>query len=178
MDASELVRATSNVLNKVLFGSLVSSDEDIVSQWGTIAVAYTLNLLLIFVFVAAILFFAGYYDAYGAPFAQPALRVMLAISNLITFALTYVASLTWVMHDRAIERQRAANRARGELVVLAVLFSIASLFFLAAPFLILDVGILIASAVVNSALLQMLTSCRISEMPFDEQQVSIDRTCL
>src|ERR1700675_3892861 len=120
MDASALVRATSNVLNKVLFRSLVSSDEDIVSQWGTIAVAYTLNLLLIFVFVAAISTIAGYYDPFGVPFAKPTLRVMLAISNLITFALTYFASLTWTMHDTAIKRQRAANPTRAELVVLGV----------------------------------------------------------
>jgi hypothetical protein len=86
---------------------------------------------------------------------------MLAISNLIAFALTYVASLTWGMHDKAIERQRAANLARGEFIVLVALFSIASLFFLAAPFLVFDVGTLIASAVVNSALLQMLTFRRI-----------------
>jgi hypothetical protein len=162
MNASEFVVSTSHALNKILFGARVATDEDLVSQWGTIAVAYTLNLLLIFVFVAAISTIAGYYDPFGVPFAKPTLRVMLAISNLITFALTYFASLTWTMHDTAIKRQRAANPTRAELVVLGVSFSIASLFLLAAPFLILDVGVLLASAVVNSALLQMLTFGRIS----------------
>jgi hypothetical protein len=93
---------------------------------------------------------------------------MLAISNLIAFALTYVASLTWNMHDKAIERQRSANRARDAFIVFVALFSIASLFFLAAPFLILDVAALLASAVVNSGLLQMLTSRRIFKSRYQE----------
>jgi hypothetical protein len=168
MGASEFVRATSHALNKILFGARVVSDEDVVAQWGTIIVAYALNLLLIFVFVAAIFTLAGYYDPFSAPFAKPALPVVLAISNLITFALTYFASLTWDMHDKAMERQRAANRARSEFIVLVALFSIVSLFFLAATFVILDVGVLLASAVVNSALLQMLTSRRIFKSKHQE----------
>jgi hypothetical protein len=161
MAASELVQITSRSLNKVLAGERVETDPDIVSQCGTIAVSYIVNLLLILIFIAVIFALAGYYNPLGAPFATPVLRMMLAISNLITFALTYVASLTWKMHDSAIETQLAANRARGAFIVFAALFSIASLFFLAVPFLFLHVGVLLASAVVNSALLQLLMSRRI-----------------
>ena len=155
------VQAASRFLNKVLFGARIGSDPDIVSQWGTLAASYVLNLLLLFICVAAICALAGYYDPISAPLAAPALRVMLAISNLIAFALTYVASLSWEMHDKAIERQRAANRSTGEFVLLFALFSIASLFFLTVSFLVLDIAVLIANAVVNSALLQMLMSRRI-----------------
>jgi hypothetical protein len=161
--ASDFVRATSRLLNKVLFGARVASDPDIVSQWGTLAISCVLNLLLVFVGIAAIFAVAGHYHPLAAPLARPALRVMLAISNPIAFALTYLASLSWEMHDKAIETQRAANRARGAFVVFATLFSIASLFFLAGAFLFLDVGVLLASAVVNSALLQMLMSDRIAK---------------
>jgi fumarate reductase subunit C len=161
MGASELIRATSRVLNKVLFGSSVASDDNIGSQWGTIGTAYVFNLLMIFVIVAAIGTVAGYYKPLDAPFANPTLRVLLALSNIVTFALTYVASITWEMHEKAIEIQRAARRVPGEIVVLIALFSIPSLFLLAALFLTLDIGALIASALVNAALLQMLTSERI-----------------
>lgn len=160
MSAADQMRATSRVLNKVLFGSRVASDEDAWSQVGTIGTAYLLNVLMIFVVVAAIGTVAGYYQPLDAPFANPTLRVMLALSNVVTFALTYVASLTWEMHEKAIEVQRAA-RGPVEIVVLIVLFSIPSLFFLAALFLILDFGGLIASAVINAFLLQMFTSERI-----------------
>jgi hypothetical protein len=161
MAASDIVQTTSRYLNKVLSGKRVATDPDIVSQCGTIAVSYTVNLLLILILIAVIFAIAGYYNPLSAPFATPVLRVMLAISNLIAFALTYVASLTWEMHDKAIETQLAANRAQGAFIAFATLFSIASLFFLVVPFLFLHVGVLLASAVVNSALLQLLMSRRI-----------------
>jgi hypothetical protein len=62
--------------------------------------------------------------------------------------------------DEAIERQRAAGRSRIEYVVLVLAFSIASLFVLTVPFLVFDLGALVAGAVVNSALLQLLLSER------------------
>ena len=68
MSAADQMRATSRVLNKVLFGSRVASDEDAWSQVGTIGTAYLLNVLMIFVVVAAIGTVAGYYQPLDAPF--------------------------------------------------------------------------------------------------------------
>jgi hypothetical protein len=118
MGTPQYVRATSRALNKVLFGARVASDKYPVSQWGTIGIAYVLNVFVIFVFVAAIFAIAGYYHPLGTPFAESALQLPTAIANLVAFALTYIASLEWRMSDDAIERQRAANRSRGEYLVL------------------------------------------------------------
>jgi hypothetical protein len=161
MGASELARAASHVLNKVLFGARVASDEDVVSQWGTIIVAYLLNLLLIFVLVAPIFAIAGYYQPLAAAFAEAALRLPAAIANLATFVLTFIASLEWRMSGDAIERQRAANCSRGEYLVLVSLLSIVSLFFLTVAFLVFSIAALVAGACMHSALLQMLMSQRV-----------------
>jgi hypothetical protein len=161
MDVSEFLLATSRTLNKVLFSAGVASDEDVVAQWGTIAVAYLLNLLLVFVFVAAIFAIAGYYQPLAAPFAESALRLPVAIANLATFALTFIASLEWRMSDVAIERQRAANCSRGKYLVLVSLLSIVSLLFLVATFFFFSIVALVAGAAMHSALLHMLMSERV-----------------
>jgi mannose/fructose/N-acetylgalactosamine-specific phosphotransferase system component IIC len=84
--------------------------------------------------LAAIFAIAGYYQPLAAPFAESALRLPVAIANLATFALTFIASLEWRMSDVAIERQRAANCSRGKYLVLVSLLSIVSLLFLVATF--------------------------------------------
>jgi hypothetical protein len=160
MNAREIVRAASGTLNRILFGARVCSDPDAISQWGTIATSYVLNLLITFVFVAAIFGLAGYSDPAHSMWTKSALRMPVALSNLIAFALTSLASLNWKVSDEAIERQRAAGRSRIEYVVLVLAFSIASLFILAVLFLVFDFGALVAGAVVNSALLQLLLSER------------------
>lgn len=160
MDVWDIVRTISRALNKVLFGARVSSKPDFLSQCGTIAISYVLNLLITFAVVAAIIAIARYSDAAHSMWTKSALRMPVALSNLITFALTYLASLDWKMSDEAIERQRAANRSRIEYVMLVLAFSIASLLFLTVPFLIFDPASLVAGVVVYSALLQMLLSER------------------
>jgi hypothetical protein len=160
MNARDIVLAAGGALNRILFGARVSSDPDVISQWATIATSYVLNLLITFVFVAAIFALAGYSDPAHSMWTKSALRMPVALSNLIAFVLTSLASLNWKVSDEAIERQRAASRSRIEYVVLVLAFSIASLLFLAVLFLVFDLAALVAGAVVNSALLQLLLSER------------------
>jgi hypothetical protein len=151
------------MLSRFSLGARIASDRDVISLWGTVTVAYAVNLVVAFAVVAAIFTLLGYYEPIHSPLAKSALQVPLAVSNLLAFVLTYITSLGWKMHDDAIARQRAANRSRGEYLVLLFVVSIASLFFMAALFLIFDVATLAASAVVNAALLQMLFSNRCME---------------
>ena len=153
MAASELVRQTSRFLNKFLFGGRIASDPDVGWQWGTVIISYMLNLFIVFVVVAAVFAAAGRYHPIDAPLAAAALQTPLAIANVATFALTAIASLSWRINDEAINRQRAANRSRGEYLVLLSLFSIIALFFVSVLFVIFDVAALIVSACVNSALI-------------------------
>ena len=165
MNAVKFLRATS-LLNRFSLGARIAADRDVISLWGTVTVAYAVNLVVAFAVVAAIFTPLGSYEPIHSPLAKSALQVPLAVSNLLAFALTYIASLSWKMHDEAIERQRAANRSRGEYLVLVSFFSIASIFFLTVLFLIFDVTALVASALVNSALLQMLLSKRCMQTRF------------
>jgi hypothetical protein len=160
MNARKIVRAASGALNKILFGARVCSDPDAISQCGTIATAYILNLLITFVFVAAAFALAGPSDPAHSMWTTSALRMPVALSNLIAFALTSLASLDWKVSDEAIERQRTARRSRVEYVVLVLAFSIASLLFLAVLFLVFDLAALVAGVFVNSALVQLLLSER------------------
>lgn len=163
-----MVSRISNYLNTIMFGARISSDPDVVSQWGTIAVSYILNLILILAVVVPVFTIAGYYEPFAAPFADPALRIVLATANVLTFALTYVASLSWRASLNAIERQRAANRSKAEYIILISLIAGASFVFLSVLFLVLNIAALIASACINSALLQMLISRRTLKSPNPE----------
>src|SRR4051794_39043183 len=117
------------------------------SRNGVLSLSPThFNLLLIFVFVAAIFAIAGYYQPLAAPFAESALRLPVVIANLATFALTFIASLEWRMSDVAIERQRAANCSRGKYLVLVLLLSIVSLLFLVTTFFFFSIVALVAGA--------------------------------
>lgn len=169
MSSSGLVRATSSVLNGILFGARVESGPDVISQWGTIAVSYMLNLAIIFLVVASGFAISGYYQPFAAPLAEAAVRLPAAIANLLTFALTYIASLEWRMRGDAIERQRTANRSRGEYLVLLSLLSIVCLLFLTAAFFVFSIVALVAGACAHSALLQLLMSQRVLQSGYGER---------
>jgi hypothetical protein len=168
MGAWKYVRATSRILNKVLFGARVASDPDTISEWSTIFVSYVMNLSLLFIVMATVFAIAGYYQPLAAPFSESALRLPVAIANVVTFALTYIASLEWRMSEDAIGRQRAANRSRGEYLVLLSLLSTAALSFLIVNFFVFNIGVLLGGASVYSALIQMLMSQRALESPYQE----------
>jgi hypothetical protein len=169
MSSASQVRAISNFLNSILFGARVESDPDVVSQWGTVAVSYMLNLVIVFLVVATGFAISGYYQPFVAPLADAAVRLPAAIANLLTFALTYIASLEWRMRADAIERQRAANRSRGEYLVLLFLLSVVSLSFLAAAFYVFSIVALVAGACAHSALLQLLMSQRALQSEYRER---------
>lgn len=154
------MHAVSRLLNIVLFGARVESDPDVVSQWGTISVSYALNFCLIAILVAVLFVVFGLYQPSVDPLAEPPVRSLLAITNLLTFVLTFVASLGWRMSESASERHRAANRSDAEYWVLVSFLIVGSLLFLAIPFRILSVPALIVSACASSALFQILMSQR------------------
>jgi hypothetical protein len=168
MNISELLQATSRALNKVLFGARIALDEDSNSQAGTMMVAYLLNLVLVFSVVAGISASVGFYDPFHSPLAASNVQMPLAISNLVTFVLTYLASLSWKAHEKAIERRLTVNRSRGGFyTLLSALFlpsiifcAIASAFLLGVLFHTLNVANLLGSFLVNSVILQVLFSER------------------
>jgi hypothetical protein len=154
------MRSASRFLNVVLFGARVESDPDVISQWGTISVSYVLNFGLVAIAVAVLFVVFGFYQPSVDPLAESFLRSFLAVTNLLTFVLTLVASLSWRMSESAIERHRAANRSDTEYRILLSLLILGSLLFLAIPFRILSVPALIVSACASSALFQILMSQR------------------
>jgi len=153
------IRAASRLLNIVLFGARVEADPDVVSQWGTISVSYVLNFCLIAAVIAVPFVALGHYQPFD-PLADAALRSLLAVSNVSTFVLTFIASLSWRMSERAVERHRAADRSDSEYWVLLSLLAAASLLFLAIPFRFLSIPALIVSACASSALFQIVMSQR------------------
>lgn len=99
---------------RFLFGARVARDESYNSQSETIFIAYALNALLV-----AVLVIAG--NAVVGIFASPRtvvfcdLGAVIAISNVASYALTYLSSLGWNLNSRAIERLRGIARSRGFL---------------------------------------------------------------
>jgi hypothetical protein len=102
----------------------------------------------------------GHYHPFIAPLDEADLRLILAIANPITFLLTFIASLQWYPSDQAIERQRTANRSRGEYLMLLTLLWGASLIFLTATLVVPSVLGVLAGATVHSALFQLMVSQR------------------
>jgi hypothetical protein len=132
MKTPEIVRIASGVLNKVLFGARIAADRNVNSQLDTILVAYVANLFFVFLAVAVSFVVSGRYDPLHAPLEASALRTMLAIANPITLVLTFLASLSWVMHDEAVERALAAQRTTNPFYRALLLFFVPSLFINAA----------------------------------------------
>lgn len=161
MAFAEPVLFMSRALNRIMFGARIANDRDVNSQLGTILSAYGANLLLAFVPVAALFLLSGRYDPIHAPFNEFALRTMLAIANPITLVLMLVASLSWVMHDEAIDRALAVRKRTGlfSRCMLAlfmpsvVLNAIVCVIFFVAAFRFFDFGALIAGIVSNCFLL-------------------------
>ena len=169
MSFARLVPAMSGVLNGLLFGARVESDPDVIAQWGTIAVSYMLNLVIVSIFVAGGFAISGHYQPFAVPVADSAVQFPAAIANVLTFTLTYIASREWRMGPDAIERQRSANRSRGEYLVLLLLLSFASLLFLTAAFYVFSIVALVAGACVHSALMQLLMSQRALRSEYRER---------
>lgn len=159
---ANVMRTIGQLLNRFLFGSSVVKAPDVISAWESVLRGYILNLMIVIFSAAAIMAASGHYHPFVAPLGEAELRLILAISNPITFLLTFVASLQWYPSDQAIERQRAASRSRGEFIVLLTLFWGASLIFLTANFIIPSFLGVLAGAAVHSALFQLMVSQRAS----------------
>ncbi|MBR1250959.1 hypothetical protein JQ609_29075 [Bradyrhizobium sp. AUGA SZCCT0169] len=154
------MRMMGQVLNRFLFGSSIVKATDVISAWNAVLSGYVLNLIIVFVSVAAIMVALGHYHPFIAPLDEADLRLILAIANPITFLLTFIASLQWYPSDQAIERQRTANRSRGEYLMLLTLLWGASLIFLTATLVVPSVLGVLAGATVHSALFQLMVSQR------------------
>jgi hypothetical protein len=155
-NSSQFTAMASQFLNKILFGAGVTSDQDFMSQWTTLATAYLVNMALIFIVIAGGGVIVGYYDPFHEPLVRPQLRQLLALSNIIVFALMYIASLEWKMHDAVLGRQRLASHSKGIYLFFLITFSVISIFFSAVLFFLLSFPILLAVASVNSILLHLL----------------------
>lgn len=164
MAVSNLVQFPSLALNRIMFGARIENDRDFNSQLNTIFSAYVGNLLLVLAPVVIFFIVSGRYDPLHVPFDEPALRTMLAIANPTTFVFMLLASLSWVMHDEAIERALAARQNRGRFSRAVSLLFVPSLIlnaafciiFFAAAFRFLDFGAFIASIFCNCLLLLAL----------------------
>ncbi len=173
MNVPEFLQAISRALSKVLFGARISLAEDYNSQLETIAAAYIGNLILIFAVVATTFAAMGLYDPFHSPLAASNIQAPLAISNLITFVLTYLASLSWKANQRAIERRRNGNRPTGGFYTLLSLLFIPSMFacgafsffLLAALFHTFGYAYLLGSIFANSVFLLVLFSQRSLKKP-------------
>ncbi len=128
MAVANVVQAVSLALNKVLFGARVAADRDGVSQLDTIGISYVVNLLLVFIALAMIFAVTGHYDPLHAPFEGQALRSMLALANPIAFVLMYLASLSWSIHDDAVEKRLAIKRTTNRFYRALLLFFVPALF--------------------------------------------------
>ncbi len=156
------------VLNRVLFGAGIARFEDYNSQLEVVAAAYIANLAIIFVPVAMIFAAMGLYDPFHSPLATSNIQMPLAVSNALTFFLTYLASLNWKANEQAIERWRNARRPIGGFYKLLSLIFIPSIvvcglfsfFLLAALFRVFGFAIFLGSIVANSVFLHVLFSLR------------------
>lgn len=160
MNASEITARASLTLNRVLFGSQIVHCEDFNSQFATMSTCYLGNLAATCVLGLSIGAFLGLCDV-RHPFANVrALQFIVALANVVTLFLTYIASLSWKMHEAVIERQRRANRSRGEFLTLLALSALASAFFIGALFISFGPSVLLATVGANSSLLLLSLSQR------------------
>jgi hypothetical protein len=156
-----LLLRTSKVLDTVLIGAHVKSEPDGLAQWNSFIFSYAVNLLAVFVVVAGLFALLGDYRPFTAPLATPAFQLVIATANLVTLALTYVASLSWEMNEASVERLRAARRTKAEYRLVLTALAAAVLLVAALLFLLRSVELLIAAACINAALLQFMWSQRI-----------------
>ena len=154
------MRMIRQLLNRLLFSSNVHVAPDVVSAWESVLLAYLRNLIIAFLSVAAILAASSHYQPFIAPLNGPNLRLILVISNFITFFLTFMASLRWHPSLQATERQRAENRSRGEYLVLLTAFWATSSAFLIGTLIDPTFSVVLGGAVVHSALFQLMISQR------------------
>jgi uncharacterized membrane protein len=155
-----LLLRTSKILNTVLIGARVKSEPDGLAQWNSFIFSYMINLLLVFVAVAGLFALFGVYQPFTAPLATPALQLVIATTNLVTFVLTYIASLSWHMNEAAIERLHAARTKAEYWLVLGAL-AVAVLFVATLLFLSRSFELLIAAACINAMPLHFMWSQRI-----------------
>lgn len=158
----------SEALNHILLGARIKSEADVIGQWNFVIFSYTINLLLVFLAVAGLFALAGIYQPFVAPLAKPAFQVVLAVTNLVTFVLMYITSLSWKMNEAAIERLRAARRSKAEYRFLLAALAATSLLFSTLLFLTFDFALLAGAACMNAMLLQCMWSQRVLE--FDARE--------
>jgi uncharacterized membrane protein YhaH (DUF805 family) len=157
----KLLLRMSKVLNTVLIGAHVKSEPDGLAQWNSFIFSCTINLLLVFIVVAGLFALCGAYQPFIAPLATPALQLVVATTNLVTLALTYVASLSWEMNEAAIERLHAAGRTRAEYWLVLAALAVTALLVAALLFLTCSFMLLIVAACINAMVLQFMWSQRI-----------------
>jgi hypothetical protein len=148
------------LLHRLLLSSTIDRAPDVTAAWGSIMAAYLRNLVVLVLCVAAIFVTLGLYHPLVAPFDGTKLRLVLVISNIITFVLTFLASRQWQPSPQAKEAQKAANRSKGEYLVLLFLFWCASLILLLGNLTMPTFGVLLANVAVHSALFQLMISQR------------------
>jgi hypothetical protein len=150
----------SEILNIILLGAHVKSETSGLAQWNAIIFYYAINLLLVFLVVAGFFALSGAYQPFVAPLATPAIQVVVATTNLVTFVLMYIASFGWEMNEAAIGPQRAAYPSKVVYWSLLIVLTAISLFIAAFLFLTFNLVVLLVAAVVNSTLLQFAWSRR------------------
>ena len=172
MSVRQQALAISHWLNRFLFGAGVARANDQVSQLDTIVKAYLANLVVIFCLVCTLLAAADLHPSLRTPFSSM-IPFALAISNVVTFGATYLASLSWCANPDLVKRVREAVGARGhsgELInryvipVALASWGLVSLFLTIALFGTLKLGLgqplgygsLFASIGANAVFLQML----------------------
>ena len=85
----------SKSLNRVLFGSQIAQREEFNSQFATISACYLANLVTVFVILSGRATVSALCGPLRWIAAQGTLQTLLALSNIVTFLLTYIASLSW-----------------------------------------------------------------------------------
>ncbi|WKA31301.1 hypothetical protein [Bradyrhizobium roseum] len=162
----------SRSLNRFLFGARIAHANDQITQLEAIIAAYAANLVLVLCLVYMLLVAGGLYQSLPEPFLSVLPRA-LAISNIVTFVLTFLASLTWMANSHLVRRAREFVSAQGSLhafmgryvvPVAMVLWGLLSLTLIALLFRTLELGLmhplaigsLAGSVGANALLFQMI----------------------
>jgi len=157
-----IVISVSRWLNRYLYGAQIARDSDQTSQYDAIGIAYVINMLLIgsiiFVCLAGVRLL-GLAQASLSSY----LGMTIAVSNVGSFVLTCLCSLSWTADRALIQKLRRLADERGHnrlfrwrviFSVVYLLLSVLSFWLMMELFYRLSFGMVMFGLAINILLLQ------------------------